>query len=226
MNSSSSCGFPYPRIFGHRRPLFPFATAGKGLIVLGVLTCLFAFVWSATGKGADSLISDSFKVVICAITFGGYLIFLGRHITSAPTSLEEIARADARPPVLYLRPFNQEAEFFVSGRKSLYGQYAQGLQRFAMHLGETLGNDTALSSDPMVGIRFEGYFISALHSRIGPLFALGNPEDYTPPEGAARRYANNSPLPRNLNPHPTSRQEKAACSGDSSQSSARSRSWC
>jgi hypothetical protein len=61
-----------------------------------------------------------------------------------------------------------------------------------MHLGETLGNDTALSSDPMVGVRFEGYFISVLHSRIGPLFALGDPEDYTLPEGAARSYATDS----------------------------------
>ncbi len=176
------------RVFGQRRPRFPFATTGKALISLGVLICVFSFVWSTMGKAPDSVVSDSLKLLVFASAFGGYLIFLGRHI-SGPASLEEITRTDPRPPVLYLRPFSQESDFFVSGPKSRYGAYARGLQRFAMNLGESLGNDTALNSDPMVGIRFEEYFNGALKARVGPLFALGNPEDYTPPEGAVRTYA-------------------------------------
>jgi hypothetical protein len=114
-----------PRVFGQRRPRFPFATAGKALIALGILVCVFSFVWSTMGKASDSLVSDSLKLLVFAIAFGGYLVFLGRHV-GAPKSLGDIMRTDPRPPVLYLRPFNQESEFFVTGPKSRYGEYARG----------------------------------------------------------------------------------------------------
>ncbi|HEY2487035.1 MAG TPA: hypothetical protein VGI36_17965 [Candidatus Binataceae bacterium] len=105
---------------------------------------------------------------------------------SAAKSLEEVAQTDPRQPVLYLRPFNQESEFFVSGPKSQYGQYARGFQLFVINMDF---REDASDDDPTVGIRFEDYFTDALEARIGPFCALGNPEDDTLPEEAVRTYA-------------------------------------
>jgi hypothetical protein len=175
-----------PRVFGRRRPRFPFVTSGWALIAVGVLVCVFSFISWSNGKVSSSVATDSLGVLGVAMAFGGYLVFLGRRVR-APKSLEEVAQTDPRQPVLYLRPFNQESEFFVSGPKSRYGQYASGVQRFIMNLPDL--REDATGDDSNVGIRFEDYFTDALEARIGPFCALGNPEDYTPPEGAARTYA-------------------------------------
>jgi len=175
-----------PRVFGTRRPRFPFALAGKTLIGLAVLVCLFSIVWVIMGRAESELITKSLNLVILACAFGGGLMFLGRRV-KAPVALEEIEQKDPRAAVLYLRPFNQESQWFVTGPKSRYGKYVRGIQRFTMNLGETL-SDTALAADANVSVRFEEYFADALNARIGPFFALGNPADYTPPEGATRTY--------------------------------------
>jgi hypothetical protein len=176
-----------PRVFGTRRPRFPFALAGRALIGLTVLVCLFAVVWVVLGKAESELVTKSLNLLLFGCAFGGYLMFLGRRV-QVPESLEEIEQRDQRAPALYLRPFNQEWQFFVTGPRSRYGKYVRGVQRFTMILGESL-SDTALPADQNVGVRFEEYFAGKLHERIGPFFALGNPEDYTPPEGATRTYA-------------------------------------
>jgi tetratricopeptide (TPR) repeat protein len=175
-----------PRVFGRRRPRFPFVTIGWALIAVGVLVCVYSFISWAIGKVSSSVATNSLGVLGVAIAFGGYLVFLGRRV-SAAKSLEEVAQTDPRQPVLYLRPFNQESELFVSGPKSQYGQYAKGFQRFIMDVPDLREN--ALDDDSNVGIRFEDYFTDALEARIGPFCALGNPEDYTLPEGAVRTYA-------------------------------------
>jgi hypothetical protein len=175
-----------PRVFGRRRPRFPFVTIGWALIAVGVLVCVYSFISWAIGKVSSSVATNSLGVLGVAIAFGGYLVFLGRRV-SAAKSLEEVAQTDPRQPVLYLRPFNQESELFVSGPKSQYGQYAKGFQRFIMNVPDLREN--ALDDDSNVGIRFEDYFTDALEARIGPFCALGNPEDYTLPEGAVRTYA-------------------------------------
>ena len=174
-----------PRVFGRRHPRFPFVTTGWALIAAGVLVCVYSFVAWVIGKAPSSVAPDSLGALGFASVFGGYLIHVGRRVHGAK-SLEEVAQTDPRQPVLYLRPFNQESEFFVSGPKSQYGQYAKGFQRFAMNMDF---REDASDDDPMVGIRFEDYFTDALEARVGPFCALGNPEDYTLPEGAVRTYA-------------------------------------
>jgi hypothetical protein len=111
---------------------------------------------------SSSVATDSLGVLGVAIASGGYLVFLGRRVR-APKSLEEVAQTDPRQPVSYLRPFNQESEFFVSGPKSRYGQYARGLQRFIMNLPDL--REDAPDDDSNVGIRFEDYFTEALEAR-------------------------------------------------------------
>lgn len=184
-----------PRVAGRRRPRFPFAASGWTLIGLAAAFCIFTIAEWAVGKlkmpavtwsARFSYLEDAigklrFLFYICSFlgALGAYLISLGRRV-KAQVSIEDVARNDARAPVLYLRPFNMEWLPFVFGPKSRYGDYVRGIQRFTM----TLGTD----SDPDVSVRFEEYLAAALTARIGPFVALGNPEDYTPSEGAVRTY--------------------------------------
>jgi len=174
-----------PRRFGIRRPRFPFAAAGKLLIGIGVgFSLLLIAIW-ARGTVNDEMLGKTFQVLFILLAMGAYFVYMGRRAKAAQ-SLEEVVKRDQRAPVLYLRPFNQEWQAFVVGPKSRYGQYVTGFQRFAMTLGRY---EERMSSDPNVAVRFEEYLGGALTSEIGPFFALGNPEDYTLPEGAVRTYA-------------------------------------
>ncbi len=179
-----------PRVSGPRRPHFPFAAVGWALNGLPAILVIFVW-WVTMGKPNDSdsnPLGKSIQLWVTCSLFGAYLISLSRRVKAA-ASIEEIARNDLRAPVLYLRPFNQERSAFVWGPKSRYGDYVRGIQRFLMTRGEYwFVGDNDANPDPIVGIRFEEYLGSALTARIGPFFALGNPEDYTPPEGAARTY--------------------------------------
>jgi len=102
-----------PRVFGRRRPRFPFVLSGKLLIGLAALQCLFSIAWVILGRADTDMITKSVDLLIIVIAFASSLIFLGRRV-KAPVSLEEIAQEDPRALVLYLRPFVQESQFFVS----------------------------------------------------------------------------------------------------------------
>jgi hypothetical protein len=82
---------------------------------------------------------------------------------------------DNRPPVLYVRPFEREREYFVFGPKSKYGAYQI---RF-------------IDSRKIVyvSISLEHYLGRAIRKLVGPFVALGSPEDYLNPIGATRKYA-------------------------------------
>lgn len=174
-----------PRVFGPRVPRFPFAAAGKLLIAVGWGTVLFAIF-----EGLS--IGDAVKLAIIISTFGLTLVTLGRRL-KASVSIERTEQADSRPPVLYLRPFNQEGNAFIYGRRSRYGGYLTGVQRDLTSLGEySFGGANEFDPDPIVTVRFEEYLRGILTATTGPFVALGNPEDYTPPEGAVRTYASDT----------------------------------
>jgi len=88
-------------------------------------------------------------------------------------NLEDELDKDARPPVLYLREFGDEPRPFV----------IEGI-RHPPH--------PALAAIPGMlttsNLRFEDYLTEAIESSLGPLIALGNPDDYFAPRGAAREY--------------------------------------
>ncbi|HEY2487036.1 MAG TPA: hypothetical protein VGI36_17970 [Candidatus Binataceae bacterium] len=44
-----------PRVFGRRRPRFPFVTTGWALIAVGVLVCVYSFISWAIGKAPSSV---------------------------------------------------------------------------------------------------------------------------------------------------------------------------
>lgn len=163
------------RVFGERRVRFPFRPLGQGLIVLGVLQVLFIAVMVMRHVAEPSTLGSSVSLVFMLMLAGLYLIQRGRSVHMP--ELEEVLSADLRPPVLYLRAFNQESQFFIIGTKAEYGRWGKSFH-------------AAISRDDQkIGITLEEYLADEIKSDIGPFVALGSPEDYLAPPGALRVYA-------------------------------------
>lgn len=173
------------RVFGQRRVRFPFVWIGRGVIALGLLPIpVTSYLWLADRADLD-LVVKGLGLVGILIPTGRYLIRRGRRLKEDPSFNQYLVK-DPRPPVLYLRAFKQEQQFFVIGPTSKYGAYAKGL--------------VADISEPehRIGIPFEQYFSDAVESCLGPFVALGSPEDYLAPEGAFRMYATDTDWMENL----------------------------
>ena len=153
-----------PRNARTRNVHFPYAFFGRLLILFGlgqILLTGFSSGWTM------SAMSRSFKLMNMALILG-FLCLYGAKRAKA-RSANDILKDDPRPPVLYLRAFSMEEEFFVylpNDEASKYSTY----------MGQK------------VGVTLEQYLAATLWQEIGPVVALGNPEDYVPPEGAARVY--------------------------------------
>jgi len=52
-----------PRVFGRRRPRFPFVTTGWALIAVGVVVCVFSFVSWSIGKVSSWVATGSLGVL-------------------------------------------------------------------------------------------------------------------------------------------------------------------
>lgn len=164
------------RRFGERHADFPFARVGQGVIAAGILAATSALFGSLYyGWEFEQLARALTLVGGFIVPLGLYFLYLARRAQAPP--LPAVIAQHARSPALYLRAFNQESQFFVIGPKSRYGAYAAG---FGAALAKDYQN---------VGVTFEEYFAPALAKAVGPLVALGSPEDYIAPEGAARLYA-------------------------------------
>jgi hypothetical protein len=104
-----------------------------------------------------------------------YSLFSHYRSRAAAPALKAVVTADPRPPVLYLRAFYQESDAFQ-----------------IVSIGEAdryTARPIISSKAKAISVTFEQYLSSAISQRIGPFIALGNPEDFMPPEGAAREYA-------------------------------------
>lgn len=165
------------RIFGQRQVRFPFVWIGQAVIALGLLlTAVTLHRWLA-GQGDLNLVLKGMALGVGLLTpTGRFLIRRGRRLEGAP-SFEQYLVQHPRPPVLYLRAFKQERQFFVIGGNADYGSYAK-----SWHVSVS-------KPEQNIGIPFEQYFSGAVESGLGPFVALGSPEDYLAPEGAFRMYA-------------------------------------
>ena len=177
------------RVSGHRRVRFPFTHLGylviAGAIAGGVAVPIFA---PAENRTLDNIIGLLVLVLMVSL-LGMALMLIGKRV-ARQVSIEEAVRLDPRSPVLFLRPFVAERVPFVQGPNSRYGQYAADTDQLVAtvrSMSDSEGNKQ--DEDPTISIMFEVYLGTALRERIGPLIALGNPEDYLPPEGAIRTYA-------------------------------------
>jgi len=171
------------RVYGKRRVRVPF-------ILLGTVVILISFVlfsaalygwWVGVTSLLKLLLNGVFKYIV-GVLAGVYMIRLGYRLKSSQASAAVLPGHNEPIGALYLRSFREESEYFVYGKKEKYKAYATNFR--ARVIAPMYGYD--------VGVTFEEFFRGAVTSSAGPFVALGNPEDYIPPEGASRLYAKDS----------------------------------
>lgn len=163
------------RVFGERRSRFPLRVLGWFLKVVGVLIVALVALTLVSGAAAFSALAPALPIGIILWATGRYLIREAKSLHAPPPA--EVLKTDQRAPVLYLRAFNQETQFFVMGTKGVYGKWAK-----SFHAEIATGGQK-------IGLTIEEYLAQELHDSIGPFVALGSPEDYLAPPGALRIYA-------------------------------------
>lgn len=181
------------RIFGVRAARFPFVKVGYIIIAIAVIVSAIGIMGLLIGRGISTLINALVLAWGFLFPTALYCFHLDRQ-RNAPGVLE-VLEQDPRKPVLYLRAFNQESQFFVIGPKNKYGDFTNSLHARLAKEGEN------------VGVTFEEYFGGAITESIGPFVALGSPEDYIPPQGATRMYATDADWMQRL----TELAQGAAC---------------
>ena len=168
------------RAFGNRRPGFPFARTGQLLVALAMVFATVVIAASLRGSLDGRQLAGGLALAFgFLVPTGRYLVRLGRRADAA-ASADQGAVEALDHPVLYLRAFNQEGQFFAIRAAADYGTLPKGWHA------------TVSRPEQNVGGTFEEYFADALARALGPLVALGSPEDYVAPEGAARVYAKDS----------------------------------
>lgn len=152
---------------GLRRSRIPFLTLGVTAIVGAIVLVAFALFGSDAGYAA--------RLAFATIALGFVLVWLHERLNAA--NLDQRLRDDERPPVLYLRTFRSDEDFFIFDAPE--------------HLQHLISNP--LVRDRQYNfynrpLRFEEFFSEEINRRWGPFVALGSPEDYLPSIGAARSY--------------------------------------
>jgi hypothetical protein len=135
------------------------------LIVAGIVA-MIALLSQAAG------LSELIELGLSAGAISGIMFYHGRR-ANTPT-VEAAMWHDERPPLLYLRSFDQEASRFVHVSHEDADKYCE-----------------ISSSGPDARsyyLTLEQFLAREVNERIGPFIALGNPTDYLPPEGAYRTY--------------------------------------
>lgn len=152
------------RTAGPRFVRFPYKKAGYVLIGLGVATP-FAFWLAGSIKTA---------IPTCSLLFSaaGASFAIAKRALAPPAT--SVMTEDHRRPVLFLRPFSQEEQVFAetTGRSRYFGWIRIFAKQQTRTLEQYLGEEIRLS--------------------IGPFVALGNPEDFVAPLGAARFYVDDA----------------------------------
>jgi hypothetical protein len=136
--------------------------SGIALMGVGAFFSVTPLLWDLRAKE----IVDVIKICFLCFIAGAYLYHLRGRVEASQPPVPDA-------PVLYIRPFSDESKPFVMGPQSKYGRFTRSL-----HSQLSLG---------WVSITFEEYFKEAVKC-MGPLSALGNPEDRLPPDGALRVY--------------------------------------
>jgi hypothetical protein len=168
------------RTFGSRRPRFPFVRAGQLLIAAAWIVFALTVAWRIGGTIDSTAFTKGLLLTFgFLVPTGRYLVRMGRR-AEAEASSDAYAVEAVDHPVLYLRAFNRERQFFAIGTAAEYGTLAKGW------------HSNVSQPQQNVGATFEECFADAVNRPLGPLVALGSPEDYVAPAGAARLYAKDS----------------------------------
>ena len=153
-----------PRTAGRRVVRFPYRRFGY--VLLGAA----ALMWTAAGITNKA----GFFQVGVQFALGGLGCLVIARRTAAPDASAVLA-TDPRPPVVYLRPFQQEEETFAQLPWRWRDFWANAVR-------------STIRRRRWLSLTLEEYLGTEMSTRIGPFIALGNPIDFVPPEGAARAY--------------------------------------
>lgn len=125
---------------------------------------------------------DYGKLVLLILLAASYSVLAYKILRRARASrqINDALKSDKRRPVLYLRGFKDEASPFdkLAGRDPWWGTIKGSLRGKAL-----------LPWVPHYGPKnLEHYITDAVERKMGPFIALGNPDDFFTPVGAAREY--------------------------------------
>lgn len=168
---------------GERRS-FPLRQVGWMLIAIEIGLLIYLVNWSFSNLMLDTndeikaanveYIKSSVEVIFSLFSFSMLCFYFDQL---KKKTIEKVRGEDSRYPMLYLRAFNQERLPFVMAPSNEYRSR----------------NIWAASSETYdhawISLTLEQYLKPEIESEIGPFVALGSPEDYLPPEGAVRTYA-------------------------------------
>jgi hypothetical protein len=154
------------RISGSHRSGIPYAGIGYASIIFAGIFVIFCVM-------NPDYLPETLRCIPVTILFSGMMFYQARR-AKTPT-VEEVIANDRRPPVLYLRSFDQESTRFAEVSPEAAARYSEitSYQRTLLSYNLTL----------------EQFFGREITRTIGPFIALGNPTDYLQPEGAYRTYA-------------------------------------
>ncbi|MBL8546215.1 MAG: hypothetical protein JNL81_07105 [Hyphomonadaceae bacterium] len=156
---------------GKKRSVVTMLYFGVAVLNLGLFALLFLPV--ALGTSKEQV--ESFNPVVVCSVIGALLLLnivgagdlLARLADTRATKLYQSVREwDARPPVLFLRAFNQDST-------KLYARGGDPFARWPAGVGRVRTLDEILLEHG---------------SPYGPVIAIGDPRDPTPPLGAARVF--------------------------------------
>jgi hypothetical protein len=162
-----------PRTAGRRRVRFPYRLAGYALCALAVVLWITAAATSTNGI---------FQAGTFSMAAGLGAIAIARR-AAQPDAAAVLAR-DPRPPVIYLRPFEQDQEIFA--------KLPWNWRNYRLYLRQILMRRKSLH------MTLEDFLSPEIANRIGPFVALGNPLDFVPPDGAARAYVADEEWPKHF----------------------------
>ncbi|MBC7876579.1 MAG: hypothetical protein H7Y59_05350 [Anaerolineales bacterium] len=177
---------------------FPYRWVAYFFLVVTLVLAAYAVMGFINGQLslADDL--DGIAALLVLPLIFATLAFRSYIMQKMPAAAE-VLEDDTRPPVLYLRSFDQESLKFVhlpDAEKEKYNDflvYADDIQlpNFERKIYNLMTQLTIVTGKaPVHGedITFEKYFRAEVNQRIGPFVALGNPIDDLPTEGAYRDY--------------------------------------
>ena len=147
---------------GSRRSRIPFRALAVLFGAVGLLiffTCLAVAIFDRTPDGEMFSDLGDFSTVFFAIA--AVLYWFGRLAHA-----EKYIEKDDRPPVLYLRSFKEERDWFAFIRRRPFDHYPKPRDADRINVRTPT---------------LETFFALTFKQRLGPLVALGSPEDYLPP---------------------------------------------
>ena len=153
-----------PRTAGRRLVRFPYRHFGYVLLGGAAVLWITAAITNKNGL---------FQAGVQFILGGLGCLVIARR--AAAPDVSAVLAVDPRPPVVYLRPFQQEEEIFA--------RLPWRWRDFCANVGRSIMRRKSWRL-----LTLEQYLGVEISARIGPFIALGNPTDFVPPEGAARTY--------------------------------------